>query len=216
VGAFLFKDRLVLVVSEDVPLFDSVQFSKIQSNAGLLLKLILGALMHFRGHLKGISMISDELQNEIIRAMDNRHLFHLFTLEKSLVYYVNFIHSNGLLLEKIKHNAPKIGLTPEEIEMLDDIMIENSQCYRQAEIYSNIIASLMDARASIVGNNLNVLMRNLMIITIAIMTPTLVVSMFSMNVRLPMQQHPAAFWLILAAAIVSAVGVFLFWRRKKL
>jgi magnesium transporter len=48
------------------------------------------------------------------------------------------------------------------------------------------------------------------------MTPTLVVSMFSMNVRLPMQQHPAAFWLILAAAIVSAVGVFLFWRRKKL
>jgi magnesium transporter len=215
VGAFLYKDRLVVVVAEDVPLFDNVQVSRVQTNAGILLKMILGAISHFRGHLKAISMIADELQGEINTAMENRQLLHLFTLEKSLVYYLNFIHSNGLLLEKIKHNAARIGFTPTELEILDDVIIENSQCYKQAEISSNIIASLMDARASIVGNNLNALMRNLMVITIAIMTPTLVVSMFSMNVTLPIRHHDAAFWYIIAAAMLSAAGVWLFCREKR-
>ncbi len=215
VGTFLFKDRLVIVVGEDVPLFDSVHLSRVQTHAGLVIKLILGSVIHFRGHLKGISMIADELQEEINKAMENKNLINLFTLEKSLVYYLNFIHSNGLLLEKLKNNASRIGFSTEEMEILEDTIIENSQCYKQAEIYSNIIASLMDARASIVGNNLNVLMRNLMVITIAIMTPTLVVSTFSMNVRLPIQANPLAFWVIMAMAMLSAFGIWMLWRKKK-
>lgn len=216
VGAFLFKDKLVVVVGPDVPPFDHANVGRVHGNTGLLLKLILVATIHFRGHLKGISMISDELQDKINTAMENKHLFHLFTLEKSLVYYVSFIHSNGLLLEKMKHNAARIGLTAEDLELLDDLMIENSQCYKQADIYSNIIASLMDARASIVGNNLNVLMKTLTIITITIMAPTLVVSIFSMNVALPLQRHPLAFWIVVALAGGSALGIWLFWRHKKL
>lgn len=215
VGVFMFKERMVLVVAEDVPLFDSVQFSKVQTNAGLLIKLILGAVIHFRGHLRGISIIADELQDEINKAMENKQLINLFTLEKSLVYYLNFIHSNGLLLERLRINAAKIGFTPEEMELLEDTIIENNQCYKQAEIYSNILASLMDARASIVANNLNVLMRNLMIISIALMTPTLVVSIFSMNVPLPLQGHPAAFHIIVTLALLSAIIVMrIFWGRK--
>jgi len=214
-GAFLFKDRLVIVSADDVPAFSGVQTTRVQSNAGLVLKLILAAVVHFREHLKVISMIADELQKEINTAMENRHLIHLFTLEKSMVFYLNFIHSNSLLLEKIKHNAARIGFTPDEQEVLDDIIIENAQCYKQAEIYSNIIASLMDARASIVGNNLNSLMKTLTIITIAIMAPTLVVSIFSMNVALPLQKNPLAFAIVLALAVISAVAVLLFWFRKR-
>ena len=88
----------------------------------------------------------------------------------------------------MKHNAAKIGFTPENLEFIDDMIIENSQCYEQAEIYSNILASMMDARVSIVSNNLNWLMKTLTIITIAIMLPTLVVSIFSMNVPFPGQK----------------------------
>ena len=117
--------------------------------------------------------------------MENKYLINLFSLEKSLVYYLNAINSNGVLIEKIRHNAARIGFTQEKMELLDDIIIENNQCYRQAEIYSNILASLMDARVSIVSNNLNVLMKTLNIITIAIMVPTFVVSRFSMNVKIP-------------------------------
>ncbi|MFH0966049.1 MAG: magnesium transporter CorA family protein [Planctomycetota bacterium] len=212
-GAFLFKDKLVIVGLSSVPAFYAVQFTRIQTNAGLVLKLILGAVAHFREHLKSISMIADELQKEINTAMENRQLIHLFTLEKSLVYYLNFIHGNGVLLERLKHNAVKVGFSPEEIEILEDIMIENSQCIKQAEIYSNIIASLMDARASIVGNNLNVLIKTLNIITIALMGPTLVVSIFSMNVKLPGRpmESGAMFWMVLALATVSALVTFLIW-----
>jgi magnesium transporter len=95
------------------------------------------------------------------------------------------------------------------------MMIENNQCYRQAEIYSNILASLMDARASIVGNNLNVLMKTLNIITIAIMVPTFVVSAFSMNVTIPLQQHNYAFWIIIGMAGLSVATVTYIWKHKK-
>jgi len=77
-------------------------------------------------------MISDELQNEINRAMENKHLLNMFTLQKSLVYYVNSLNSNGAVLERLKNNAAKIGFTTEELELLDDIIIENNQCFRQA------------------------------------------------------------------------------------
>jgi magnesium transporter len=147
--------------------------------------------------------------------MENRYLINLFSLEKSLVYYLNSVNSNAMLIEKLRHNAVKIGFTPEETEFLDDLSIENNQCYRQAEIHSNILASLMDARASIVGNNLNLLMKTLNIITICIMVPTFVVSAFSMNVGIPLQRHPFAFWIILGMAVLSVVATILVWKRLK-
>ena len=146
--------------------------------------------------------------------MENRYLINLFALEKSLVYYLNAINSNGVLCEKLKNNAAKIGFSQEELEFLDDLIVENNQCYRQAEIYSNILASLMDARASIVSNNLNVLMKTLNIITIGIMVPTLVVSAFSMNVGIPLAAHPYAFWMIMGLAAASVIGFMIFWRRR--
>jgi magnesium transporter len=214
-GAFLFKDKLILVLAEDIPLFEGVQFARVFSPAHLLLKLIYSSIFHFIEHLKIISAISDDLQTKINTAMENRHLYNLFALEKSLVYYLNSINSNGALIDKLRLNAAKIGFTTEEIELLDDIYIENSQCYKQAEIYSNILAGLMDARASIVSNNLNVLMKNLNLITILIMVPTFVVSAFSMNVKIPIQEHPFAFWIILGLAFLSVLGFIMIWRNRK-
>jgi magnesium transporter len=213
-GAYLFKDRLVIVISEDVPLLDGIQQIRQATPGYLLLRLIYRSIYHFLGHVKVISAISDELQDKINRAMENRYLINLFSLQKSLVYYLNFINSNGVVLEKLKLNANKIGFSTEELELLDDTLIENNQCYRQAEIYSNILASLMDARASIVSNNLNVLMKTLTLITIMIMVPTFVVSAFSMNVIIPLAKFPYAFWVILGLAATSVLSIIVVWRRK--
>ncbi len=120
-----------------------------------------------------------------------------------------------MLIEKLQNNAAKIGFTPGALEFLDDIIIENNQCHEQAEIYSNILASLMDARASIVSNNLNVLMKTLNIITIGIMVPTLVVSIFSMNVGIPLPKHPLAFWIIMGLAATSIIGFGILGKLKK-
>ncbi|SYZ72370.1 conserved hypothetical protein [Candidatus Zixiibacteriota bacterium] len=215
VGAFLFKDKLIVVLTEDIPLFDPLVFQKAPSPGFLMLKLIYRSIFHYLEHLKVISTISDELQFKINRAMENRHLINLFALQKSLVYYLNSINSNGVLIEKLRLNAAKIGFNTGDLELVDDTLIENNQCYRQAEIYSNILASLMDARASIVSNNINVLMKTLNIITIAIMVPTFVVSAFSMNVAMPLQKHPLAFYIILGLALMSVLSFIAFWRYKK-
>jgi magnesium transporter len=214
-GVFLFKDKLVIVIAEDAPLFEGRPFIKIQSFQDVFLRLVYRAISHFVEHLRGINQISNELEQQINLAMENKYLLNLFTLEKSLVYYLDAIHSNNAVIEKLKNNAAKIGLSPENVEFVDDIQIENTQCLRQTEIYSQVLASLMDARASIISNNLNIRIKALTLITIAIMLPTLVVSIFSMNVKIPLGGHPHAFWIIAILAATSSTIVGLLWWRKK-
>jgi len=215
-GLFLFKDRLIIVMSEPISLFTRKQFNKVGSLNDLMLKVIYEAIAHFLEHLKGINMITSEFEGKISTSLENRYLLQLFSLEKSLVYYLNSITTNGVLIERIRNAAAKIGFIQEESEFLDDMVIENNQCLKQAEIHSNIIASLMDARASIVGNNLNSLMKTLNVITIGIMVPTLVVSAFSMNVTIPLQKHPDAFWIIIGLAALSLGGIMLWWYNRKI
>ncbi len=211
-GIFLFQDRCIFVMPEDGELFEGKQFQKVASLPELVLRFILRMIYHYLGHLRTINLIADSLEQKINRAMENRYLLNLFSLEKGMVFYQNAIHSNGVVIDKLKNAAAKLGFTPENLELVDDIIIENQQCYKQAEIYSNIFASLMDARASIVNNNLNVLIKTLNIVTIAIMVPTFVVSAFSMNVRFPLQGHPMAFWFILGLAGSSLAVFMLVWR----
>jgi len=214
-GAFLFKDKLVVITNDEIPLFSGKHFNKVHSLNDITLKLIFTSILHFIEHLKVINMLSDEIERKISTAMENKYLLNQFTLGKSLVFFQNAINSNGALLEKIKLNGAKLNLTLDEIELLDDILIENNQCYKQAEIYSNILASLMDAKASIISNNLNVLMKTLNIITIMIMVPTFVVSAFSMNVEIPFQKHPLAFIIIMSLAFISVACFFVFWKWKR-
>lgn len=214
-GVFLFKERMIVVLGDDVPLFDGKEFQRVGSLTTVMLRLIYRSIVHFREHLKVINMISDELQTKIISSMENSILLNMFAIEKSLEYYVNSISSNGILLDKLKIYSGKIGMSADEIEILDDVVVENNQCSKQAEIYSNILANLMDARASIVSNNINVLMKTLNIITIGIMVPTFVVSAFSMNVHIPFEDWPYAFYLILGLALFSVMAFLHVMRKNK-
>jgi len=214
-GIFIFKDRLVIVVAEEAPLFEGKPFIKIQSIPDIILKLLYRAIAHFVEHLKAIDALASEIEQQVNISTENKHLLNMFTLEKSLVFYINGINSNGVLIEKLKNNASRMGFTPENIEFLDDILIENNQCRGQADIYSQVLSSLMDARASIVSNNLNIRIKTLTIITIAIMLPTFVVSLFSMNVSIPMEEYPHAFWIITAmASMTTTIVAFLWWKKR--
>lgn len=215
-GLFLFRDRIVLVAGEEVQFFEGKLFQRIASTGDLALRIIYRSISHFVDHLKVINMISESLEVKINSSMENKYLIDLFTLEKSLVYYLNAISGNGVVFERLKLNAIRLGFEAEQAEMLDDLVIENNQCFKQAEIYSNILSGMSDARASIVSNNLNVLMKNLNIITIAIMVPTFVVSAFSMNVQLPWGLADSAwsFWIVMALASIS-IFAFMWIQRKK-
>ncbi len=214
-GMFLFADRLVIVISDDTTLFEGKVFNKVTSILDVTLKLVYGAISHFVEHLRAINRISAELEQQINISMENKYLLNLFALEKSLVYYLNAVHSNAGLINRLKSSVPKIPFTQENMEFLDDISIENTQCLNQIDIFSQVLASLMDARASIISNNLNIRIKALTILTITIMLPTLIVSIFSMNVRIPLAPFHHAFWIIFILAALSSLLVALLWWRKK-
>ena len=213
-GLFLYRNRLIIVAQEELAPLEGHYFQKIRSLPDLVLRILYRVTLHYLEHLRIMNAIADELERKIVRAMENRHLINLFALEKSLVYYQSSIHSNGIVIEKLKTNASRIHFTPENLEYLEDLVIENTQCYKQAEIYSNIFASLMDARVSVVNNNLSVLMKTLNIITISIMIPTFVVSVFSMNVFIPAAHWQWAFWAILGLSAAASAVVAVVWKLR--
>ncbi len=210
IGFFLYREKLIIVLSEDIPLFKGKSFQTVENLNEAFLKTLLSSIHHYLEHLKVINQISDEIEGLISSSMENKYLLNLFSLEKSLVYYLSAINANGFALEKLKAAAQKLGFEEKATGLLDDLLVENTQCYRQAEIHSNILASLMDARVSIVSNNLNILMKTLNLVTIFIMVPTFVVSAFSMNIDIPFEHHPKAFWIVLGLSTLS-VMIFLLW-----
>jgi magnesium transporter len=183
----------------------------------VVLKVIYRSVQHFIEHLKVINMISGELELQISRAMENTNLIHMFMLEKSLVYYLSAIQANGAIIERLRLNASNPatpGFTPENLEFIDDLAIENKQCYELTRIYSDILAGMMDARASIVNNNLNLLMKTLTVFMLAIMWPPLVCGFFSMNVKLPVDQTGALwpFFVVLLASFGPIAGILVYRR----
>ncbi len=218
VGIFLFAEHMVILVDTVSPWFwQDKRFHRTTSLRAMMLRVIGYCTDHFMGHLKVISQISDELEQQINDSMENKYLIYMFTLNKGLVYYLKAISSNTLLVQKLAAQT-RMNFAEEERELVDDLAIDNSQCYRIAEIYGNILSNMMDARASIVGNNLNILMNRLNIITLAIMIPTFVVSLFSMNVQLPLPQDEAMwpFVLVLFLCVVLTVAFFfLFFKTRK-
>jgi len=211
-GLFLFADRLLIVVQEDMDPFNEKPCRVVRSINDVFLRVMLSSIRHYQEHLRVISMISESIEDKISVSMENKHLLNLFSLEKSMVYYLNAIHANGYVFDRLKAGADRIGFNAAEQELMEDIQIENRQSFRQAEIYSNILTSMMDARASIVNNNLNILMKNLNLITICIMVPNLVVGIFSMNVMFPGQHRIWMFWVILFSAIISVAVVLIWWK----
>jgi len=215
-GFFIFKERLVIVMSEDIYLFDGKIFDKINSVQEVFLKILYKFIHHFFEHLKVIQLATDSLEQKLSHAMENKYLLNLFTLAKSLVYYLSALQANTTVIDKIKLNSSKFSFQETESELLEDLIIENQQCFRMAEIYSSILASMMDARVSIVNNNLNILMKDLTLVMLGFAVSTFVVSAFSMNVVLPFGIGTAkwAFWFVLALVFVSLL-VFIYILKKK-
>jgi magnesium transporter len=211
-GYFLFEDKLLIVGEEEVVRFEGRQFVRMKSLSDLFLRLLYQNIMHFTEHLKVMNTISDDLENKINRAMENKHLLHMFTIEKGLVYYLNAISSNGRVLDKLKSHAPKLRFDSDQLEHIDDLLIDNTQCYEQANTYAQVLASLMDARASLVSNNLNVMMKNLNAIVIAVAVPSFFAGMGGMSefsMMTSAENWKVAYPLFLTVMLTLGLSTFL-------
>jgi magnesium transporter len=216
-GVFVYTNYLVIVMADDSPIFEGRVPFPVETIHDVILRLLYQATMHFEGHLKAINMLSDSLERRINISLENKYLLNMFALEKSLVYIVNSITSNGALLERMRTLSEKLGFNSRQIGVLEDLIIENQQCYRRAEIHTQVLSNLMGTRASIVSHNLNQLIKKFTIWTVAIMLANLVIGVFSMNVALPLPMEEA--WWPFAAinllAMLAAGVIFWLWRLKK-
>jgi len=216
-GLFLFADKLVIISEQDGLSFEGRLFSRVYSVKDVFLRMLYQTVIHFTEHLKVMNAICDDLESKVNKAMENKHLLHMFTIEKGLVYYLHAISSNGRVLEKIKANASKMDFSTEGQEYLDDLIIENSQCYEQANTHAQVLASLMDARASLVSNNLNVMMKNLNAIVISVAVPSFFAAVGGMS-EFSMMVSPEH-WLIAYPAfliMMAGLGVLTYFIVKRL
>ena len=180
-GLFLHQDKLIVIMSEEAIPFSAKEFQGVSSSVDVLLRFLLYTIRHYLGHLKIIKQLTIELESKISSSMENRYLLQMFALSESLIYYLNAIEANGAVLIKLRAAAEKLGLSKERIEFLDDIMLDNQQCARQAQIYSTILSGLMDARGTIINNNMNVLLKNLTLINVIFLPLNLIASILGMS-----------------------------------
>lgn len=182
VGLFIFNNRVIIVQSEDVPLFEYGRIPiKVKSIKGVVLRILHHATNHFLEHIKIVRMISERIEKDIEFSISNHHLNEMFVLSKSLTYYESATGANKLLLAKMQRDSSRLGFDEKEVEFLEDIIIENNQCVRMIEVYASILVGMSDARGSIVGNNLAVLMKQLAIINIIFLPLNVIVGLGGMS-----------------------------------
>lgn len=176
--------------------------------------LFLHVARQYLAFLRSIQHESDAVERAIHRSMKNETLFHMSNLEKCLVYFTTSLRANEPMWDRLRRLAGR-SLTEEEEDLLDDVRVEFGQARELAEVYSNILSNLMDSFASVISNNLNIVMKFLASITVVFMLPTLVASIYGMNVPLPFQNSPHAFLItMVASAVLSVVVILVFLRMK--
>ncbi|HUU74521.1 MAG TPA: magnesium transporter CorA family protein [Methanoregulaceae archaeon] len=188
-------------------------FTTVNRTRFVLLLFLRNALL-FLSYLKDINRMSGNVEKELHKALKNEQLIKLLNLEKSLVYFITSLRSNTLMVEKF-NSMGCIEMDDDDRDIFEEVVIENKQAIEMANIYSSILSGMMDAFASVISNNLNVVMKLLTTVTIILMIPTLVASIYGMNVDLPFQDSPFAFVITMAiTTILSAIGIGIFWTKK--
>jgi magnesium transporter len=174
-------DWLVIVLSEGPHPFQAKEFKGVSTTSDIVLRFLLHTVRHYLGHLKVIKQVSAELERKVSASMENRYLLQMFTLGESLIYYLNAIEANGAVLVKLRGTPGRLPFFRPESELLDDLILENQQCARQAQIYSSVLSGLMDARGTIVNNNMNILLKNLTVINVIFLPLNLLASIGGMS-----------------------------------
>ena len=179
-----------------------------------ILQLLFKISARFLQYLRQIDKVSTHVQNELHKSMKNRELLQMMQLEKSLVYFSTSLVANEVVMEKLMRTEA-VKKYSEDAELLEDVIVENKQAIEMCTIYRDILSGTMDAYASIISNNLNVVMKFLAAATIIIAIPTLIASLWGMNVNVPFAGSPLGFWAVLGIAGVAAcVTIWLLWRKK--
>ncbi len=180
----------------------------------LILHLMLSSSVWYMKYLKRINVEMKDGENNLQKSIRNEELLEMMRIERTLVHFITSLRSNELLLQKFKSILPKTNKSFDE-DLLEDVEIEVQQARITANVYSDILTGMMDAFASVISNNMNVVMKRLTSFSIVLMFPTLIASYFGMNLERSSEIWSPSFYIVITASIgLSLAGVWFFRKRN--
>jgi len=222
IGIILTLDNVVTISSDERTVLKRFRKGKVKNfdpanHQRFVLQIFEQIVRDYLKCLKQLNHKRNEIEKELYDSSRNRELRRLLSIEKSLVYFVNSLSANDMLKLKMKR-TDFLGIRNDEelTDLFEDIIIDNGQALEMSNVYTNILNGTMEAYASIISNNLNIVIQRLTLITIILMVPTLVASLYGMNVPIPFKNSPYAFYFIIIFSLVVSLLLAWFFRRKRL
>ncbi len=224
-GLFFTKNNFMTICSRENRIIGSFNKNTAKTfdtrERGRFLLTILSKCTQF--YLKYLAIINqktEEIEYSLRKTTKNKALFKLIEIQKSLVYFTTALKDNHLVLLKILRmvNSPAmsklIKFTDEDIDELEDVIVENKQAIEMVDMHRSILEGMMDGFASIINNNLNLVMKFLAAITIILSIPTMLASFWGMNVPVPGAGNPYGFLIVMALSALATVFAIIYFRKK--
>lgn len=220
-GIIITDELIFTVCLEDTPVLRTFMDGRVRDfftykRTRFILQILYKNASIYLHYLRQIDKKSEQVERNLHKSQRNQELIELLELEKCLVYFTTSLRSNEVVLEKLM-KTERIRRYPEDEELLEDVIIENKQAIEMANIYSNILSGTMDAFASVISNNLNIVMKFLTTITIVMSVPNIVFSAYGMNVNskgMPFASSPFGFWIAILIAAVICLIVAMIFKKK--
>ena len=212
--AFIYNEKCIVTVSlRGNPVLGDFISNRVSVTTDkpvfFMLTLMFGNAKRFLSNLRQIDKKSLRVQAELHRSMKNKELIQMLALENSLVYFSTSLSADIGVYKKLER-LPEITDNEDYRDLYDDVLVETRQAVEMCNIYRDILSGTMDAYASVISNNLNVVMKLLAVITLIISVPTLVASLWGMNVGVPFEGQWWGFWVVIgiSVAVTAVVSVF--------
>jgi magnesium transporter len=218
-GIIIHQGRIITICIKEPPFMENILQFKwvnrlIEDHVRFLFHIFLRTANLYLRHLRLIDHLTNDYEQELHRSVRNEELIKLLNLEKSLVYFNTSLKANDIVMARLE-SGRYLPISEENEDILEDARIENQRAIEMAKIFSDILSGLMDAYASVISNNLNMVVKFLTAVTIVLMFPNLVASIYGMNISLPFQASNHAFFMIMAFSfILSGLVVYIFIKKR--
>lgn len=217
-GIMILGNKMITVCRYDSDIFKPLTNGKHrQLKTGkryrLALYIFLETAARYLNLLREITRATELVEDRLQKSTQNRELLELLKYQKSLTYFATALRSNEVMMERVQRTQ-LFNYYEEDQDLLEDVLTENQQAIQMTNINTEILSSMMDAFASIISNNLNVVLKALAALTIILNVPAIVASFYGMNVALPGVGHPSAFLSVIGLALgLTAVATYIFYKR---
>lgn len=227
-GIFITPDFFITICIKEPPILEPFIKNRYPTfytykKTRFLFQIMYCVATSFLSYLQQINRRTDQIELQLRHTTKNKDVLQLLELQKALTYFTSALRTNGTVMDKLlrfrRHEDFRhlLKMYEEDEDLLEDVIIENKQAIEMVEMYTNILVNMMDAFNSIISNNLNMVMKFLASMTIILAVPTVIFSLWGINVDLPFQHSAYGFFCVVALAIMTTIGAVLtLWKNDLL